>query len=108
MGINLLFLDTDIIIFDDPYKTLKQPPFSEMNLILAGAQRAGTQGHSSSSSLRASLWRVRGVREGREECRRARCKECIESRRWMVVFCEGEDQAEGNDESLMVHCREPE
>jgi len=33
---NVMFLDTDLIIFDDPYKYFKQPPFDKANMMMAG------------------------------------------------------------------------
>ncbi|KAG1665878.1 hypothetical protein FOA52_005367 [Chlamydomonas sp. UWO 241] len=33
---NVMFLDTDIIIFEDPYKYLKAPPFDAVNLVFSG------------------------------------------------------------------------
>jgi hypothetical protein len=32
-GYNLLLLDTDVLIFDDPYKYFKAEPFSKYNLL---------------------------------------------------------------------------
>ena len=40
LGYNLLFLDTDVVIFDDPYKFLKAPPFKDKHLMLSGGRAA--------------------------------------------------------------------
>ena len=32
-GYNLLLLDTDVLVFDDPYKHFKAEPFSKYNLL---------------------------------------------------------------------------
>lgn len=40
LGYNLLFLDTDIIIFDEPYKYFKSPLFADVNVIVAGVTYA--------------------------------------------------------------------
>ncbi len=33
LGYNVLLLDSDVIVFDDPYKYLKQPPFKDFVVI---------------------------------------------------------------------------
>ena len=33
LGYNVLLLDTDVMIMDDPYKYLKQPPFSAFTVV---------------------------------------------------------------------------
>ena len=36
LGYNVLVLDTDMVVFGDPYKFLKQPPFRDINLMTMG------------------------------------------------------------------------
>lgn len=33
LGYNVLLLDSDVIVFDDPYKYLKHPPFKDIVVI---------------------------------------------------------------------------
>jgi hypothetical protein len=36
LGYNIMVLDTDMVVFDDPYKFLKQSPFDKINLMTMG------------------------------------------------------------------------
>lgn len=36
LGYNIMVLDTDMVVFDDPYKYLKRPPFNDINLLTMG------------------------------------------------------------------------
>lgn len=40
LGYNVLLLDTDVTIFDDPYKYFKQPPFSD--IVVINQEEGGT------------------------------------------------------------------
>lgn len=44
LGYNVLLLDSDVIIFDDPYKYLKQSPFKDMVVINQEENRVASNG----------------------------------------------------------------
>lgn len=53
MGYNLLYLDTDTILFDDPYRALKAPPLNRINMLNMPENPCGIQ---------ASFFYIQGVR----------------------------------------------
>lgn len=61
---NVFLLDTDVLLFDDPYKYFKTPPFSAFQLLAQvrsqGRERASTQ-------LCSQISGVKGGRQGRGE-----------------------------------------
>ena len=75
LGYNVMFLDTDLIIFDDPYKWFKGGPLASHNLMFAGGACGGQAGSSHgcpSTSLVFAGWACKRACSG-EGCASASC-----------------------------------